>query len=318
MISGELWIIYALVFAAVLLAFQGLYWLVVRGRRETKAINRRLALGNQLENPTEVLHMLRRERGLGFAKNVPVLGSLERLFVQTGLRMSRLGLIAWMLGIATPLYALLWLLGMGVTGLFIAGGVALAVVYLFLRLVRRRRIKRFAEQLPDALDIVVRGLRAGHPFRVALGLVARELPDPVGTEFGIVLDEITFGLDQRQAVSNLYRRVGQDDLTFLSVAITIQSETGGNLAEILTRLSHLLRQRHRIRAKIRVLTAEGRLSAVFLSATPFVLFAIITLIHPAYFGDVRNHPFILPVAALASFLLISGNIIMYRMVNFKF
>ena len=151
----------------------------------------------------------------------------------------------------------------------------LLVGYMLLRMARARRINRFSEQLPEAIDIVVRGLRAGHPFRVALGLVARELTDPIGTEFGILLDEITFGLDQQVAVDHLYGRVGQEDLSFVSTAVNIQSQTGGNLADILHSLSRLLRNRSKMRLKVRALTSEGRMSGLILSALPFLLFGMV-------------------------------------------
>ena len=126
---------------------------------------------------------------------------------------------------------------------------------LFLLRARRRRIAAFSEQFPDALDVIARGLRAGHPFRVAIGLVAREMPDPVGSEFGIVADEITFGLEQSIAVDNLGPRVGHNDLSFFSTAVNIQHQTGGNLAEILSRLSRMLRSRLKLRLKIRALSS---------------------------------------------------------------
>ena len=165
---------------------------------------------------------------------------------------------------------------------------------------------------------MVRGLRAGHPFRVALGLVAREMPDPVGSEFGIVADEIMFGLDQSVAIDNLGPRVGQDDLSFFATAVNIQHQTGGNLAEILSRLSRMLRSRSKLRLKIRALSSEGRLSAIALSLAPFILFVVITLLSPDYFFSVKDHPIIGPAAVLGALLLIIGNIVMYRMVNFKF
>ena len=187
-----------------------------------------------------------------------------------------------------------------------------------LRSARARRIKRFSEQLPEAIDIVVRGLRAGHPFRVALGLVARELPDPIGTEFGILIDEISFGADQQAAIDHLAARVGQEDLTFVSIAINIQSQTGGNLAEILQGLSRVLRNRSKLRLKVRALTSEGRLSGYFMSAMPFILFLIVNLISPDYFGEVRDHPLVGPAVVLGLVLLGMGNFVIYRMVNFKF
>jgi tight adherence protein B len=202
--------------------------------------------------------------------------------------------------------------------LLLAVPLAAGFLLFILRSIRNRRIGRFAEQLPDSLDVIVRGVRSGFPLSTALGLVAREMPDPIGTEFGMASDEITFGLDVRKAVENLYRRVGQEDLLFLVISINVQSQTGGNLAEILTRLSRLIRNREKIRLKIRALTAEGRLSAIFLTLMPFVLFALITLISPPYFAEVRDNPLIPPAAIFGLLMLFIGNVMIYRMVNFKY
>jgi tight adherence protein B len=122
----------------------------------------------------------------------------------------------------------------------------------------------------------------------------------------------------RTAIENLYRRVGQEDLLFLIVAINVQYQTGGNLAEILARLSRLIRQRARLRLKISALSAEGRVSALVLSVMPFILLAGISLISPGYFGEVRDHPLVAPALIYAGISLLVGNIVMYRMVNFKF
>jgi tight adherence protein B len=152
---------------------------------------------------------------------------------------------------------------------------------------------------------------------VALALVAREMPDPIGSEFGILADEVTFGLELTAAADNLVRRVGHEDLAFFAVAVNIQSQTGGNLAEILSRLSQMVRNRAKLRLKVRALTSEGRLSALVLSLAPFILFGIISLIHPAYFGDIRGHPIVVPALIVGLTLLTIGNVIMYRMVHFK-
>jgi tight adherence protein B len=190
------------------------------------------------------------------------------------------------------------------------------VLYLMRR--RSQRISAFGEQLPDAIDIIVRGVRVGLPLTSAIALVAREMPDPVGTEFGMLADEIAFGSDVRTALANLYRRVGQADLLFFTVAVGIQAQTGGNLAEILSRLSRMMRSRANMRLKIRALSAEGRASAITLSAFPFVIFLLINFISPAYYGDIRANPIVEPTIYFGLFLLLSGNIIMYRMVNFKY
>ena len=319
MFTDQLWIIYGLIFGTVLLGVQGLYVLLFKARREKSAINRRIALTAQLNNPNEVLEVLRRERGLDFLSQNPMFRSLNDLLIQSGVRMSGMSFILVIAAVAILYFMLLrFALGWGAFALALAIPLAVASIYLYLRIVRGRRIAAFSEQFPDALDVIVRGLRAGHPFRVALGIVSREMPDPIGSEFGIVADEIMFGLDQSTAVDNLCRRAGQGDLAFFATAVNVQHQTGGNLAEILSRLSRLLRSRSKLRLKIRSLSAEGRLSGICLSLTPFVLFGLISLISPEYFWSVRDHPLI-PVALGVAFVLLAiGNVVMYRMVNFKY
>lgn len=316
--TNEPWIIYALAFGAVLLGVQGSFLFLSLRHREQKAINRRLALGQRLGSSTEVLETLRRERGLGLAGGVRALEGLEELVLQTGLRVDPLRLVFATLGL-TVLYTIVFSFSFGTSILVVVLAliVAVATVYLVLQVLRRRRIERFGEQFPDALQVIVRGLRAGHPFRVAMSLVAREMPDPIGSEFGILVDEIGFGLDLNTAVDSVVRRVGHDDLAFFAVAVNIQSQTGGNLAEILSRLAGLMRNRAKLRLKVRALTSEGRLSAIFLSFAPFILFSVISLLSPSYFADIRHHPILVPAITVGLMMLGIGNVIMYRMVNFK-
>jgi len=318
MIAGELWLIYALVFGAVLLAIQVAYWVLFKERGERKKINRRLALTAELASPAEVLEILRKERGVDVLEQVPSLQNLKEVVVQSGVRFTARVLFLWFGVPAVLLYFLLrFAFGLDFLAIALAVPLAVAFFYLFLLRARQRRIAAFSEQLPDALDVIVRGLRAGHPFRAALALVAREMPDPVGSEFGIVADEIMFGLEQSVAVDNLAPRVGHGDLSFFSTAVNVQQQTGGNLAEILSRLSKMLRGRLKLRLKIRALSSEGRLSAIVLSLTPFILFALITLIAPDYYFGVKDHPIAQAALILGALLLVIGNVILYRMVNFR-
>ena len=318
MIPTEVWLIYALVFGAVLLGFQAIYWLLFKERREKQTINRRLALTAELANPREVLQILRKERGVDVLAHIPSLQSFKELIVQSGVRFTGTKVF---LAVAIPaaLFFLVLRLATGSSflAIVIAGPLAAASIFLFLVRARRRRIAAFSEQFPDALDVIARGMRAGHPFRVAIGLVAREMPDPVGSEFGIVADEITYGLEQSMAVENLGPRVGHHDLSFFSTAVNMQHQTGGNLAEILSRLSRMLRSRLKLRLKIRALSSEGRLSAIVLSLTPFILFALITLIAPDYYFGVKDHPIAQAALILGALMLVIGNVFLYRMVNFK-
>ena len=314
---NQLWVIYGLVFFAAILAIESLYWLFYELRGNKKIINRRLTLGEKSEAQGHVLEILRRERGLADYNSL-ALTSLNDFFVQTGLRVSKTALTLWTLMVAAVISVPLWMLFLP---LWLAAGIGLifapALVGLYLSITRRRRIERFAQQLPDGLDIVVRGLRVGHPFSSAIELVAREMRDPIGTELGITADEMTFGQDVVTAVSNLYRRVGQEDLVFLAIAVSVQSQTGGNLADVLARLATLMRERVTMRLKIKALSAEGRLSGWFLSVMPFILFGAIQLVATDYFGGLKGSPFLVPALVYGLTSLLLANIAIYRMVHFK-
>jgi tight adherence protein B len=313
----EPWILYGLVFGATLLAVEGLYWIVFQSRGAKKAINRRLALGEKNSARTEVFAVLRQERGFADHSSGALAG-LGDFFVQTGLRVSMTALVLWGLIVAVLVAAPMALLTHRVW-LGAAAGVALAplIVAVYLSRARARRIARFGLQLPDALDIIVRGLRVGHPFTSAVELVARELPDPIGTEFGLTADEMSFGQDILSAVNNLYRRVGQEDLLFLVIGVSVQSQTGGNLAEVLARLGALMRERVKMRLKVHALSAEGRMSAWVLSAMPFALFAIVRTIAPTYFDELEASPALAPALIYGLASIVIANFFIYRMVNFK-
>ena len=314
----DLTIIIVLTFLTAALAVYGIYWFLVFSRQEQRIVNRRLALSKSVANPSAALEALREERGFGNINN-PVLQWLSDWLSQTGIAIKQktflLTFLLLYLAVNVPVSIVLGFgFGSAALALVAAVGIMLFVLY---RL-RSRRIFNFAEQLPDAIDIITRGVRAGLPFSGAIGLVAREMPDPVGTEFGMLADEIAFGLDLRSALDNLYRRVGQEDLLFLTVAVSIQTQTGGNLGEILSRLSKLMRSRSKMRLKVNALSAEGRLSAIALTVLPFALFVIINFISPAYYSVVRGSPILEPAIYVGLFLLLVGNVVMYRMVHFKY
>lgn len=314
----ELWVITGFIFAAVMFGVEAIYWLVFRSRGINNTINRRLEVSRRLLDPAEPSDALRREQGLLDYEH-PAFQRLNEFLLQTGLRPDKNVLLLCALALSVILFfGWALVLGYGVTAFAAAVLSAVLLLFLFFRTVRQRRIARFAELLPDTIDVIVRAVRVGYPLPLALDLVAREMPDPVGAEFRTASDEIIFGQDVRTAIEHLYRRVGQQDLLFLVVAINVQYQTGGNLAEILSRLSRLIRQRARLRLKISALSAEGRVSALVLSLMPFILFGGISLISPGYFGEIRDHPLVAPALIYAATSLLIGNVIMYRMVNFKF
>jgi tight adherence protein B len=311
------WIIYIFAFFAVALGVQAGYWLLFEDRRAQQVVNRRLLLSKEISNPEQVLETLRRERGFIESDN-PTLQRWNDILTQSGLRLDGKVIVVVAFALSAVFFLFFGLvIGYGIPSLVLGVVFAALGMILFFVITRQRRIARFSEQLPDALDVIVRGVRAGYPLIVALGLVAREMPDPIGTEFGMTSDEINFGLNLHSTLDNLYRRVGHDDLLFFIMSVKVQNQTGGNLAEILSRLSRLIRSRAMLRLKVKAVSSEGRLSGVFLTAMPFILFALVTLLSPGYYRDVWDHPFITPSLILGTSLLLIGNYTIYRMVNFK-
>jgi tight adherence protein B len=313
----ELSIIYIIIFGAVLLAVQGGYWLFVEQRRSRGAVNRRLVLAKQSSSAQETFEALKRERGLAVI-DTKHFRQLNDLLVQTGLRLDGKLLIV----IAFSAGGLFFLLfgfafGFGLLSFLLSAICSLLALVLFLAVIRRRRIAKFSEQLPDAIDVIVRGVKSGYPFTVALGLVGKEMGDPIGTEFGMTSDEISFGSEIGSALDHLFERVGHADLLYMIMSLKIQMQTGGNLSEILSRLARLLRERAMLRLKVKAISAEGRLSAVFLTVMPFVIFGVVTLLQPDYFYSIRNHWITMPALVLGFLMLGAGNFIIYRMVHFK-
>lgn len=323
MLTGQtlLYFIYVLVAASIILAAEALYVSYTRGRSRSSTINHRLRRLAADASAEETLQGLLRERGLTNSGDF-IFGfvSLNRLYTQSGITGNPMTFAASFLLVGLAVAFLLWSF-LHVTlpaALVIFLVVGLGLPLLVLRRARTKRIQKFAKQLPDALDMIVRSLRAGHPASVAIGLVAREIPDPLGTEFGIVADEITFGLSMEQAVRKLSERVGFEGLHLLSVSLSIQSKTGGNLTEILANLSNVLRERQKLRLKIRALSAEGRVSAWIISLFPLIMFGLLMIIAPDYYGGVWNSGLLMPAFVIFGGWALLGDFIMYRMVNFDF
>ncbi|RWC48710.1 MAG: type II secretion system F family protein [Mesorhizobium sp.] len=323
MFSGQtlLYFIYVLAAASVILAAESFYLSFASSRARSGVINRRLKRLGEDVPAEESLQGLLQERGLTASGDF-IFGAiaLNRLYTQSGITGNPLAFAAVFLlaGLVLALVLPLLLGFSTVVAVISFLSIGLVLPLLVLRRARDKRIQRFAAQLPDALDMIVRSLRAGHPTTVAIGLVAREMPDPLGTEFGIVSDEITFGLSLEQAVRKLSERVGFEGLHLLSVSLSIQAKTGGNLTEILSNLSSVLRERRKLRMKIRALSAEGRMSAWIISLFPFLMFGILAIAAPSFYGDVWGSPIVVPVFVIFGLWALLGDIIMYRMVNFDF
>jgi tight adherence protein B len=282
-------------------------------------VNRRLKLLKNQSDRETILVQLRRERGLTSAGNYRLsIASINQLVLQSGATLG-LGKILMFSGIGAVVafgVGLLWRHDM-LQAFLLSLFCGTVVPYAVLRFLRGRRQRAFGAQFPDALDIIVRSLRAGHPTPVAINMVAREMADPIGSEFGIVTDEITYGADLETALRNLFFRIGQDDLPLFVTAVAIQGSTGGNLGEILQNLSAVIRQRFKMRRKIRALAAEGRASALILSSLPIAIFLMIQFVAPDFYASVWSEDITKKALAGAGAWMGLGNLIMYRLVNFK-
>jgi len=309
----------ALAAGSVILFVEAIYLIFFSATSYRKGINRRLRLMDGQPDRESILVQLRRERGLtsGGLYSLPIL-SLNRLILQSGLAMGLTKFLFVDVVAAGIMFAVTWTLRDDLVDAAIVATVsAVLLPYVALRFMRSRRQSRFGAKFPDALDVIVRSLRAGHPVPVAVAMVGREMPDPVGTEFGIVSDEITYGADLETAMRNLYFRVGQEDLPLFVTAVAIQTSTGGKLSEILENLSSVIRLRFKMRRKVRALAAEGRFSAILLSGVPVVLFLVLKAIAPDFYSSVWHIDFTKVALAIAGAWMMVGNYIMYRMVSFK-
>ncbi len=325
-------LIYVLAFVAVVLLVQTAAGLIFEASDRTGRVNRRLTMLNAGKSRDEVYTALVRSGTPG------ALGGDRRLLWLW----QRFALLCRQAGISvTPERVLmitagaaggLWLLGMvvsrsqtvlGFLGNSLISLVAAVVLaglgaWLWLGRLRLLRLRKIEEQLPTALDIVSRALRAGHPVISAIHLAADELGDPLGTEFGLVVDETTYGVEFETALANFAERTGSGDAHFFAVSINIQSETGGNLAEILQGLSAVIRGRRSLAKRVKSLSSEGRTSALVISVLPVISIAIQLLIHPTVYSDKFGDPIFWPVVVITALVYAFGWIVVHRIVNFRY
>ncbi len=316
---NPIYLVYALAAGSAIFLVEAVYLLCFSGMSYRTNVNRRLRLMQDKVDRESILIQLRRERGLTSGGDYRFsIESLNKLVLQSGLT-SGIGrfMIFTGIGAVAASATTFFMRGSVVETAFAALFCATALPYFVLRIMRSRRQKKFGAQFPDALDIIVRSLRAGHPVPIAISMVAREQADPIGSEFGIVADEITYGADLETAMRNLYFRIGQDDLPLFVTAVAIQSSTGGNLGEILNNLSSVIRQRFKMRRKIRALASEGRASAMILSSLPILMFLVVNVVSPNFYSSVWDQNITKIALTAAGAWMGIGNFIMYKLVNFK-
>ncbi len=171
--------------------------------------------------------------------------------------------------------------------------------------------------MPDAVELMVRSLRVGHPFSSAIQIVAKEVQDPLATEFGVISDEAAYGREIGEALKDMAERLDMQDLRFLAVAVTIQQQSGGNLAEILAGLAKVIRARFRLFRRVKAITAEAKWSGKFLSAFPIVALIVINIGDPNYYDEVRDHPWFIPACFVVGIFLAANLMVMRVLTDIK-
>jgi tight adherence protein B len=192
---------------------------------------------------------------------------------------------------------------------------AIPFAYVFFK--RGKRFDQFEQGLPAALDLMVSGLRSGHSLVSAMSLVAREVPDPIGREFRICFDEQNYGLELRTAMHNMAQRVPIQDVRIVMTAILIQKETGGNLAEVLDKCSHVIRERFRLKREIKTKTAQGRLTGIILSLLPAILGFLLYLVNPKHMSLLWTRPLGVKMLYTAAVMTVVGGLIIRKIVRIR-
>jgi tight adherence protein B len=295
-------------------------YLLYAGRNDRRAaINRRMKLQEKKISQEQVLMQLRKERGLEGGSSFLSLDRFRTLRAQSGLVTPLPRFLMTTSGLALAItFIAIWYGLPKLYALAMLPALCLVIPLMALKFLRGRRHKLFGIQLPEALELITRSLKAGHPVPVAIAMVAREMPDPIGTEFGVVADEVTYGADLVSALHSMYSRVGHEDLPLFVTAVSIQSSSGGNLREILDGLSSTIRERGKLRRKVKAISTEGRMSAYILTAVPALLMAAIMGLMPHFYASVWDKPLTWYLLGGSIAWLMLGNAIMFKMSNFRF
>lgn len=315
--DASLWVHLGFALAGFLLV-TGIFQLFSRRENASEARSRRLRLIARGASTEEVLAILKPRDTRSSFEKVPYIGSVPKMMRQAGLvlRPSRFFMICAAVGLCSMTLASIKLPFLPAAGL----GAALGLLgpMAVLDQLRKRRLDNITTLLPDALDQMARGLRVGHPLNTSIASVAREMPDPIGSEFGIIADQISYGDDLVDAVQEFARRVDLEDVHYLSASIAIQHGTGGDLAAIVDTLGRVVRDRIALRRKAKAISAEGRLTAYFLTAVPFLIFGMTMITNPNYYWGVRNDPLFVPMFVAIVVLVAANAVILNKLAKIRY
>lgn len=333
MLSGDATrvLILIAIFASIFLVSQVVMRVGLAGRAHSGAVNKRLKLIAQGHKREEILGNLRKHDPVGNPANLGPFSAPYNSFRRNLLMASvPFGFAQIILGMGA-LFAFLVLvvsvlalsngytLTLGVIQIIVAFAAAGAIglPMLFVSFLAQRRRKKMQEQFPVALDIFVRALRSGHPVSSAIELLTQEMNDPIGTEFGLISDEISYGADLHEALEDMAERWDLEDIRMFVVSLSVQNETGGNLAEILDALSKVIRERAALFLKVRALSSEGRMTGWLLTALPVITFVLLFAGNPEFYLEVASDPIFYIGFPIMILWFIFGVFWIKNMVNLK-
>ncbi|WP_341862542.1 type II secretion system F family protein [Gymnodinialimonas sp. 57CJ19] len=314
-------LIYIGIFVGVIMLVNGVYLAIFGKAISLNArVNRRLTMLEKGNSREDVLEKLRKEMnqhkgGISLPFYTLIADKAQKgniAFTPNQLMLVMLGatvaafLLLQILTTASLPISALCSVGMGVGG-----------VFFWVNSTAKKRIALLEEQLPDAVELMVRSLRVGHPFVSSINTVAREMSDPIASELGIIADEAAYGRDVAESIRAMADRLGIQDLRFLAVAVGIQQTSGGNLAEILQGLANVIRARFKLFRKVKAITAEAKWSGNFLSVFPILALIGINVMQPDYYAEVIGTPVFIPACAGVAVALGLNMAIMRMLVNIK-
>jgi tight adherence protein B len=252
-----------------------------------------------------------------FLLQIPRVHSLDRILQQSGMQLQVTHFLSYSAVAGLGSMAVAALLGLPFIVLLICGVMGCLLPYFFVSSAKRKRLEKIEGQLPEVIDLMARGLKAGHAFSGALQMVSTDGPQPTASEFRVAFDEINFGVSVQDALMNLAARVPITDLRYFVIAVLIQRESGGNLAELLEKISSLIRARLELLGKIRVLSAEGKLSAWVLSCLPFATAIMIHFSNPKFLNFFWEDPEGINMASTAMVMMVIGVFVMSRIIKIR-
>ena len=311
-------IVMILVFAAVFTAGQAAFGLLTVATQKRK-VNARLKIADRVDGVSALVMELRKQRGLNASgERGKRLRWLSDLIVASGVAYNPkkwalyavaaalVGGMAAFVATKNPLLGLAAALPIGAFG-----------PIMYLKYMAGKRAKALGFQLPQALEIIVRSLEAGHPVPTAIALVGREMSDPVGSEFGMAADEISYGDTMEQAIERMAERCQHPDVDLFAATVRLQASTGGNLTGLLKLNANTVRERHKMRLKIKAASSEGRASALILTSAPFVAMGFIMISSPHFYGDVIHEPVVKYGLGVVGVWMFIGNMVMRRMIDLR-